>query len=161
MKEVESKEVVVILHDIRSIENVGAIFRTAEGAGVSKMYLTGYTPGPVDRFGRERKALSKTALGAEKMVLWECAESPYDLVEKLKAGGFTVVAVEQSPTSVDYRTFTLPSRAALIFGNEVEGVPQELLSLCSATVEIPLYGKKESLNVSVAAGVALFRLLRP
>lgn len=147
----------VILHDIRSHYNVGAIFRTCDGAGVSKIYLTGYTPAPEDRFGREVAEISKTALGAEKFVAWEKVEDILLVVQKLKAEGVTVVAVEQSKSSVMLSDFAIPEKVAYIFGSETEGVPLEVLAEVDAVLELPMLGQKESLNVSVTAGIVLFR----
>lgn len=148
--------IAVLLHNIRSTHNVGSIFRTADAAGVSRAYLTGYTPTPTDRFGRVRKDIAKTALGAEKSVTWEHHASPARLVSRLKKEGWSVVGVEQSPRSVDYRKFKVRKPTLFILGNEVSGVPKSVLNKCDAVIEIPMHGKKESLNVSVAAGIILF-----
>lgn len=147
----------VILHDIRSHYNVGAVFRTCDGAGVSKIYLTGYTPAPEDRFGREVAEISKTALGAEKFVAWEKVEDTLLVVQKLKAEGVTVVAVEQSESSVMLNDFVTPEKVAYVFGSETEGVPLEVLAEVDVVLELPMLGQKESLNVSVTAGIVLFR----
>ena len=160
MKKTEdNKECMLILHNIRSVHNVGSIFRTADAAGISKVYLTGYTPTPTDRFGRVRKDFAKVSLGAEKSVSWEREEGPMRVVSSLKKEGFYLVAVEQSPRAIDYKKVTLPKKAAILFGNETEGVSKELLHLADVIAEIPMQGKKESLNVSVSAGIALFRML--
>lgn len=153
------KEAVVILHNIRSVYNVGAIFRTADAVGVSKIYLTGYTPTPKDRFGRDRKDVAKAALGAQMSVPWEYVDKPSSLIEKLKKGGFEVVAVEQSENSIDYKKYKPKQKAAFLLGNEVRGVSKQLLNKCDKIIEIPMMGEKESLNVSVSAGVVLFRVL--
>lgn len=150
---------VLILHDIRSSENVGAMFRTADAAGISKIYLTGYTPDPVDRFGRDRKDIAKSALGAEKMIAWEHVESVEILLKKLREEDFFIIAIEQDETSQDYKKIMLSGKTVFIMGNEVQGIPKEILTMCDAIAEIPMKGKKESLNVSVALGVALFRML--
>jgi 23S rRNA (guanosine2251-2'-O)-methyltransferase len=150
--------IAVMLHNVRSAHNVGSIFRTAEAAGVSHVYLSGYTPQPIDRFGRPQKDISKTALGAEGMLPWTYAKSPAQLIARLKKDGWRVVAVEQGAHASDYRTYQLGGPTAFLFGNEVRGVSPSLLARCDAAVEIPMYGKKESLNVSVAAGVVLFQL---
>jgi len=159
MKEQKDKKTYVILHNIRSVYNVGAIFRTADAVGVSKIYLTGYTPTPKDRFGVPRKDFSKSALGSEKFVSWEHCESVGDLIEKLKKDDVSVVAVEQSESSVDYKKYKPKFSVAFLFGNEVEGVSKEVLKKCDALLEISMQGKKESLNVSVSAGIVLFRVL--
>jgi len=148
----------LILHDIRSAHNVGAIFRTADAAGISKIFLTGYTPAPLDRFERSRKDIAKAALGAEKSVYWE-QSLLRRLMAELKKEGVRTVAVEQSIGAKDYKRVRLPAKSALLFGNEVGGLPKSILRMCDEIAEIPMHGKKESLNVSVAAGVALYRML--
>ena len=153
------KKVYVVLHNIRSAHNVGAIFRTAECAGVAKIFLTGYTPSPRDRFGRARKEIMKTALGAENSVPWEHTEEVTLLLARLKREGVTLVALEQAPQAIDYKTYTPSYPSALILGNEVRGIPESILKRCDAIIVIPLRGAKESLNVNTAAGVALFRIL--
>ncbi|MEA2715586.1 MAG: hypothetical protein QOG91_614 [Candidatus Parcubacteria bacterium] len=152
-------DVRLLLVDIRSVHNVGSIFRTAETLGVSKIYCAGTTPVPLDRFKRKRKDLAKVALGAEELVPWEYVSKPAALVRKLKDEDFQVVAVEQSKRSVDYKRVRLRERALVILGNEVTGLPAQFLRSADVIAEIPLNGKKESLNVSVAAGVALYRML--
>ena len=146
----------VILHNIRSHYNVGAIFRTSDGAGVSKIYLSGYTPAPEDRFGREVAEISKTALGAEKFVAWEKVGDTLIIVRKLKAEGVKVVAVEQSENSIMLNDFLVPEKVAYIFGSETEGVPSEVLAEVDTILELPMLGHKESLNVSVTAGIVLY-----
>ena len=149
----------VILDNIRSAHNVGSIFRTADGAGAEKLYLIGTTPTPIDRFGRKVAEIEKTSLGASSMVPWEYVEnsSAPTLLGKLKADGFQVVAVEQTPSSISLDDHTPSERTGYIFGNEVEGVGQGLLALADQVVEIPMKGQKESLNVSVTAGIVLFK----
>ena len=156
----------LVLHDLRSALNVGAIFRTADAclagrqaAGVGKIFLTGYTPAPRDRFGRLNRSIAKTALGAEQNVVWEKVEDISSLFYNLKTKTYKLIALEQSPRAVDYRQIKLSGDTAIIVGNEVTGLPEEILARCDAIAEIPMRGKKESLNVAVAAGVALFRWL--
>lgn len=203
------KEIILILNNIRSNENVGSIFRTADAAGVSKIILCGYTPAPTDRFGRENKGLVKASLGAEKFVGWEKFENLSEAIQEtakffseysqkctdiflLKnsscparhdgaSGGsaqsasqgisgnthsknFAVVAVEQDKNSIDYKKIKQKlapkvSHLALIFGNEVDGLSKDDLKLCDFVAEIPMRGRKESLNVSVAAGIILFGVI--
>ena len=157
------QENILIMADIRSTQNVGAMFRTADAAGISKIYLTGYTPAPVDRFGRKRKDVAKSALGAEEYVKWESKKSLPTLTTKLKKEGFQIIAIEQAKNSIDYKTLRLRSGQeggfVFIVGNEVMGIPKNILKKCDIIAEIPMRGKKESLNVSVATGVALFRIL--
>jgi len=150
------QENVVILYNIRSVENVGAIFRTADAAGVNKIYLTGYTPAPLDRFGRKRKDLAKSALGAEEFVAWEQKKNLSSLILKLKKENFQIIGVEQAKNSVDYRKMKLKEKNAFIVGPEVTGIPKNILEKCDVIAEIPMKGRKESLNVSVALGVILF-----
>jgi len=155
----KKQEVRIILQNVRSALNVGAIFRTADAAGVSKIYLAGYTPTPIDRFGRVRPDLAKSALGAEKTVAWEAAPDILKLLEKLKKENVQIVAIEQSKKSVDYKKIKLESSVAFLYGNEVSGLPETILKLADIVAEIPMKGKKESLNVSVSVGVSLFRAL--
>ena len=152
-------EVAVLLHNIRSAHNVGAIFRTADAAGVTKIYLSGYTPTPIDRFGRPRKEIEKTALGGEFSVRWEYAKAPALVISKLKKSGWHIVGVEQDERAIDYRTFKTDKPTLIILGNEVKGISKRLRDRCNTLVEIPMHGTKESLNVSVAAGIILFSLL--
>lgn len=149
-------EMAVLLHNIRSAHNVGSIFRTADAAGVSRVYLSGYTPTPRDRFGRVQRHIAKTALGAETCIPWDYAVSPTALISNLKKEGWVVVGIEQDKRARDYRSFKWRDKTLLIFGNEVRGLSKELRGKCDALVEIPMHGKKESLNVSVAAGIVLF-----
>ncbi|MDE2079194.1 MAG: TrmH family RNA methyltransferase [Patescibacteria group bacterium] len=146
----------LILHDIRSSENVGSMFRTADAAGVSKIYLTGYTPAPLDRFGRKNAKLAKAALGAEEFVPWEKRNDIFTLISELKTQNVRIVAVEQDSAAVPYMELRRGGSTAFILGNEVDGVPRAVLDVADAIVEIPMHGKKESLNVAVAAGIILF-----
>lgn len=149
-------EIAVMLHNIRSAHNVGSIFRTCDAAGISHVFLTGYTPRPIDRFGRPQKDIAKTALGAQSTVSWQHAASPRVLIQKLKGEGWHIAGVEQDARAIDYRRFSPRPKTLYILGNEVRGISAQLKSVCDSLVEIPMYGKKESLNVSVAAGVILF-----
>ncbi len=158
-RKVVAKEVYVILHNIRSIHNVGSIFRTSDAVGVSKIFLTGYTPTPHDRFGRVRGDVAKVALGAEKSVAWEYCKSPMALIKRLRAQGVQVVAIEQSSRAVSYRKVKIKLPSAFLYGNEVEGVLPAILRECDVVAEIPMSGRKESLNVSVSAGITLFAML--
>jgi len=161
---------IAILHNIRSLHNVGSIFRTADAAGIEKIYLAGITPEPVDIFGRPRPQLTKVALGGEKSVPWEKFKNTAKLLEKLKNDGYKIFAIEQSKKSVPYYSkeilrgvYTERSRSvqndkkiALVVGNEVKGLSPAILKKANKILEIPMHGKKESLNVSVAAGIILF-----
>lgn len=155
----KNRENILILHNIRSVENVGAMFRTADAAEVNKIYLTGYTPAPTDRFGRKRRDLAKTALGAEEYVPWEQKENILPLLARLKERGFQIIAVEQDKKSVDYRKIKLKNKNVFIMGAEVEGISRDILAKCDVIAEIPMRGKKESLNVSVAFGIVIFGTL--
>ena len=154
----QSPEAIVILENIRSAHNVGAIFRTAEAVGVSKIYLVGYTPAPIDRFGRPQKDIEKTALGAQNVVPWEHVEKSDSLIERLKNEGVTIYAVERAQGAVDYKSVSVEGRVAVVLGNEVDGVEPTSCALADAVIEIPMRGMKESLNVSVAAGIIFYRL---
>lgn len=152
------REVAVLLPNIRSAYNVGSIFRTADAAGVAKIYLGGYTPRPLDAFGRARPDIAKVALGAEQFLPWEYKKNPYAIIARLREEGWDIVGIEQDARSTDYRTYTLKKPTLLIFGNEVRGLSPALRKRCDRLLEIPMCGKKESLNVSVAAGIMLFSL---
>jgi len=155
-----NKENILILHNIRSVENVGAMFRTADAAGINKIYLTGYTPAPLDRFGRKRADLAKSALGAEEFVSWEQKKNILPLLSKLKREKYLIIGIEQAKSSVDYKKVKLQGKNVFIVGAEVTGIPKDVLKKCDVIAEIPMRGKKESLNVSVALGIALFRVLK-
>lgn len=151
---------VVIIHNVRSSENVGSIFRTAEAAGVSKIYLTGYTPSPLDRFGRENKKLTKASLGAENFVEWEVEPNLPKLLTKLKANESTeLIALEQDLKSVSYKKIKLKGKTAIIVGNEAKGIEKSILNKVDVIAEIPMSGRKESLNVAVVFGIFVFNLL--
>ena len=127
--------------------------------GIKKIYLVSYTPSPIDRFGRTKENLKKVSLGAEKNILWETVPSANALIKRLKKDGFLIVSIEQAKNSKDYKKIAIKDRTAFILGNEVEGIPQAILKKSDVVAEIPIVGKKESLNVSVVAGIALFRIL--
>lgn len=168
---VKIKHMVAILHNIRSLHNVGSIFRSADGVGIDKIYLTGYTPSPLDKFGKSVTQFTKVSLGAEDFVAWEKAKDINPVIKKLKADGYSIIALEQSPRSIPYDSFrprkTTPRRGhganqklALLVGNEVRGLSAALLKKCDVIIEIPMRGRKESLNVSVAFGIASYELTR-
>jgi len=143
------------LHNIRSMHNVGSAFRTADALGASNIFLSGYTPCP------PRPEISKTALGAEEHVSWESVKDIHQLSKRLKENGYQIIALEQTHTSVLLDTFKpATKKICIILGNEVTGVDDELLELSDHVVEIPQFGLKHSLNVSVAAGIALYDLLQ-
>lgn len=144
----------VVCPDIRSLYNVGAIFRTADALGVSKLFLCGYTGCP------PRKEIYKVALGAERAVPWEHHEQAWRVVDRLKAQGVRIVALEKTSHSLSLLEFEPQYPLALVVGNEVDGVPQSVLGRADATVHLPMYGVKGSLNVAVAFGAAGYLLAR-
>lgn len=146
----------LILENIRSAHNVGAMFRTADGAGVAKIFLVGYTPTPIDRFGRVQPEIKKTSLGASEEIAWEHSPESMSAIAAVRQLGAQVVAVEQTPDAVMLSDFTPPEDVAYILGNEVDGVSQEVLAQADTIIEIPMLGTKESLNVSTAAGIILY-----
>lgn len=158
ISDIRKKDIRVLLHNIRSAHNVGAIFRTADALGVSRIYLSGYTPTPLDRFLRPAKEIAKTALGAELTIPWEHATSPAKFLRVSKKEGYRVVGVELDPRAIDYKTYTSGEHTLIVMGNEVRGLSKSLRDACDTLIEIPMRGKKESLNVATAFGIVLFRL---
>ena len=159
------KVLTVIFYNIRSTYNVGAILRTCDCLGINEAIFTGYTPfmdkGLPYEQEKLRKQIHKTALGAEEMVKWRRSEDILETLEELKADGFKVCALEQGENSLNLaETQEYPEKIALILGEEVHGIPQEILSHCDQLLEIPMCGQKESFNVSVATGIALWELRR-
>lgn len=146
----------LILENIRSAYNVGAMFRTADAAQVTKILLCGYTPTPTDRFGRQQAEIHKTSLGASETMSWQHYKTTEQAIQEVRAAGAAVVAVELSDTAVRLGEFTVPTSVAYILGNEVHGVSAATTTACDVTVYIPMYGKKESLNVATAAGIVLY-----
>jgi len=158
-------EIIVIAHNIRSTHNIGAIFRTCEGFGVTKIILSGYSPYPSLPSDDPRlphiaekltSQIHKTALDAEMMVPFEYSETP-DLAT-LRQDGYRIVGLEQDDTSVILNEYSAPEKIALLLGEEVHGLTNELRESCDDLIEIPMVGKKESFNVSVACGIALYGL---
>lgn len=158
-------QLIVIAHDIRSTHNVGSLLRTAEGLGVTCVYFTGYTPYPSlendprlpHEAARIHRQISKTALGAETTQHWERHGDILALLGELKADGYLIAALEQSPDSRLLPKYVCPDKLALLLGREVEGIEPELLSYCDVTLEIPMAGRKESFNVVQAAAMALYQ----
>jgi tRNA G18 (ribose-2'-O)-methylase SpoU len=155
-KEAEKMPVVVVLDNIRSMHNVGSVFRTADAFLLRGIYLCGYTPQPPHR------DIHKTALGATETVEWKYAETTITAVQRLKEDGYQVYAVEQVQDSIPLHQFDMKQHAAVavVFGNEVSGVDQQVIKLCDGCIEIPQLGMKHSLNISVAAGIVLWELVR-
>jgi tRNA G18 (ribose-2'-O)-methylase SpoU len=143
---------IIIAHNIRSLHNVGSIFRSADAFGVEKLYLTGFTGAP------PRSEIAKTALGSENRVVWEQTEDIQSLVPKLRSDGYSLIGLENGENikSINETVFDKP--VALVLGNEVEGIEAEVREKLDLLVEIPMPGQKRSLNVSVAAGIAMFVL---
>lgn len=141
----------LICPNIRSLYNIGSIFRTADGAGIDKIFLTGFSGAPPN------PKIEKVALGATKSVAWEYHYQTWRVIEKLKKQGFQIVALEQTKNSVDYKKFKPKFPLALVVGNEVKGISANILKRCHKIVHLPMRGKKESLNVSVALGIAIYK----
>lgn len=160
------REIYLIAHNIRSTHNVGALLRTADGLGLTHVYLTGYTPAPqfagdsrLPHLARKiHKDITKTALGAEETVRWTYQADITKVVSDVKHRGAAVIGLEQDPSSVMLPNYHPPEKVALLLGEEVKGLAPELRATCDALVEIPMFGRKESFNVSVAAGMALYHL---
>jgi tRNA G18 (ribose-2'-O)-methylase SpoU len=158
------REIILIAHNLRSCHNVGSLLRTAEGLGVSKLFLTGYTPYPLELHNERLphlaakidKQIHKTALGAETMVDWRHAENVLEIITNLQKEDFVVAAVEQAERSIKLPEFEPPQKLALLVGREVEGVEPEVLAACDIALEIPMFGRKESFNVVQAAAMALY-----
>ena len=146
----------ILLHNIRSAHNVGSIFRTADAAGISKIYLSGYTPRPIDVLGRVQKEIAKTALGAEKTIPWTYSKNPLSALTAARNVGMRIVGVEQDVRAIEYSKYRPKGEVLFVLGNEVRGMSTGLRDACDVLVEIPMRGRKESLNVSVAAGIIVF-----
>lgn len=162
----EQRQIVVIAHNIRSAHNVGSLFRTSDGFGVGHIYLTGYTPYP--KLQRDTRLphisekvtneIAKTALGAEKTVEYSHLSSPFSLIDGFQAHGYDIVGLEQADTAIPLPDFEPSQKMVLILGEEVDGISHDLIKKCTHLIEIPMRGQKESYNVSVAAGIALYAL---
>lgn len=153
------KQFYLLLDNIRSLFNVGAIFRTADAAGIDKIILGGITCLRGQTKIKElNPKISKTALGAEKIIPWEHAQQTWRVIEKLKKQGFQIVALEQSKKSINYNKFKPKFPLVLIVGNEINGVSKNLLKRANKIIHLPMAGKKESLNVGVATGIALYQI---
>jgi len=160
------RRIVLIIHNVRSAHNVGSLLRTADGLGVSRVLISGYSPFPpvkddarlphvAERAGRQ---IAKTALGAETSVAWEHIDELGAALKKLSSQGYKITALEQTPQSVPLNEFSPPYKIALIVGNEVEGLDEAALNQAQVHLMVPMLGKKESFNVSVAAAMALYHL---
>lgn len=158
------RSIVLIAHNLRSTHNVGSLLRTADGLGVEKVFLTGYTPYPLEEQDTRLphlaqkidKQIHKTALDAEKLVPWEHHESIETALAELQSQRYQIVAIEQGVDSIALPDFEPSNKVALIVGREVEGIELEILARCDKLVEIPMFGRKESFNVVQAAAIALY-----
>lgn len=158
------RTIVLIAHNVRSCHNVGSLLRTAEGLGVQKVFLTGYTPYPLSTkdprlphlAAKIEKQINKTALGAQHHVKWEQHDDIYEVLEELTKDNYELCAVEQSSTSIPLPEWNPADNVALVVGREVEGIEPEVLAACKHHLEIPMFGKKESFNVVQAAAMALY-----
>ncbi|EKD29961.1 MAG: tRNA/rRNA methyltransferase (SpoU) [uncultured bacterium (gcode 4)] len=146
---------ILLLNNIRSILNVGALFRTCDGAGFDRIILTGFTPTP------PRKELSKTAIGAENFVAWEYYKNPLEYIRDLREKGYTIFVLEQTPESIDFHSIASMEHEniCLVLGNEIEGVQKELINIAHHCIEIPMLGQKQSLNVATAWGICMYQFL--
>jgi tRNA G18 (ribose-2'-O)-methylase SpoU len=154
-KQAEKNKIIVVLDNIRSMHNVGSVFRTTDAFLVEAIFLCGYTPQPPHR------DINKTALGATETVDWIYYPKTMDAVEELKSKGYKVFGIEQTEGSISLEKFAATDeKLAIVFGNEVEGVDADVLKLCNGSIEIPQLGMKHSLNISVAAGIVLWELVR-
>lgn len=153
----DKNPIVCVLDDIRSKHNVGSVFRTCDAFAIENLFLCGITPTPPDR------DIHKTALGAVNSVNWEYSKSIADCLIELKNKNFEIVAIEQTDKSIMIENYQIPKNkpVAIVLGNEIDGVSDTALSLCDCSVEIPQYGTKHSLNVSVACGIILYSFTKP
>ena len=156
---------IIILNNVRSSLNVGSIFRTSSGIGIDKIYLCGITPTPFENSAKyagqnkKRKDFVKTSLGAEDEIEWEYRENILDLVKELKEGNFEIISLEQNEKSVDYKTLKIEKEnIAIVVGSETDGVQKEVLEMSDKITEIPMLGLKESLNVTIAYAILVYRL---
>jgi tRNA G18 (ribose-2'-O)-methylase SpoU len=144
--------IAVVCENIRSLYNVGSIFRTSDGAGIERLYLCGYTGFP------PRREIDKTALGSVESVPWEYLRDPAQAVHGLRSRGYFIVALEHTRAGLSYAHASYPLPLCIVLGNEVDGVSERLLGMCDAAVEIPMHGLKQSLNVSVAYGILVYHV---
>ena len=152
-KEVEKDPVIVLLDNVRSLNNIGSIFRTCDAMGIKKMYLCGITGQPPHR------EIRKTAIGASESVDWEHKKNASEILNKYRDLGYEIIAVEQTSSSVTLENYQLRNnKILLIFGNEINGVSQKLIDLCDLSIEIPQWGTKHSINISVSVGIVLWNL---
>lgn len=149
-KSSDKTPLIIILDNIRSLNNVGSVFRTADCFRVEKIYLCGITATPPHR------DIHKTAIGATETVEWEHVDSTADLINKLKGEGWKCYAIEQVEQSISLDDFQPEGKTAIVLGNEVDGVQQEVIDACNGSIEIPQFGTKHSLNISVCTGIVVW-----
>jgi tRNA G18 (ribose-2'-O)-methylase SpoU len=160
------RRIVLVVHNVRSTHNIGSILRTADGLGIERVYLSGYTPYPKSPgdtrlphvSDRAKKQIAKTALGAEHQVKWQHQPDIHNLISELKSQGFLIAALEQTAEAINLASFKPVDKMALIVGSEIGGLPREVLEAAEVHISIPMLGGKESLNVSVASAIALYHL---
>jgi tRNA G18 (ribose-2'-O)-methylase SpoU len=153
-KQKEKNPIVIVLDNIRSMNNVGSVFRTSDAFLIEKIFLCGITPKPPHR------EIQKTALGATETVEWEYKHTTFDAIDELKGKGYLIYSIEQAVGSIMLNDFIFPKqeKVAIVFGNEVEGVDQEIINISDGVIEIPQFGTKHSLNISVSAGIIIWDL---
>ena len=153
-KQKEKNPIVIVLDNIRSMNNVGSVFRTSDAFLIEKIFLCGITPKPPHR------EIQKTALGATETVEWEYKHTTFDAIDELKGKGYLIYSIEQAVGSIMLNDFIFPKqeKVAIVFGNEVEGVDQEIINISNGVIEIPQFGTKHSLNISVSAGIVIWDL---
>jgi tRNA G18 (ribose-2'-O)-methylase SpoU len=152
---------IAVLDNLRSVYNVGSIFRTANACGITHIILCGTTPTPLDKKGVPRKDFAKVALGAEDLVSWEYKDSTLEALEELQEKGYYTIAFEQDKRAIDYKEVSIQGKddVAFIVGPEVTGIEEEILTMCDVIAEIKMLGTKESLNVTIAFGIGVYRIL--
>lgn len=160
------RQIYIIAHDMRSTHNVGSLFRTAEGLGITKLFLTGYTPHPGkpddDRLPhivtKLEQQIQKTALGAQASLPWQYSEKIEPVLKNLRDNGVKIIALEQTKLAIELHNFEAPDKVALVLGTEVKGLPQDIIDMTDQQVVIPMYGHKESFNVVQASAMAMYHL---
>lgn len=158
--------IVLVVYNVRSAHNVGSMLRTADGLGIAKVYICGYSPYPLEKddarlshlAAKSDHQINKTALGAQNSVKWEHRQNIVELISELKSRSYLVAALEQTEAASELGKFKPSSKVALIVGSEVGGLPVGVLDICDRQIYIPMSGKKESFNVAVAAAIALYHL---
>lgn len=160
VKQERNQELYIVAHDIRSLYNVGSLFRLSDGAGITKLFLTGVTGAPFDRvkYQRQRQQIAKTALEGLNNVTWEYAKDPMSIIDQMKKNGAAIVALEQTSNSQPYHQVAYPDKLCIILGNEVDGVDRKLLDRCDLVAELPMYGAGKSLNVISAASILVYHI---